>query len=66
MTDAVTLMANRKISELPVVDDDGRPAGLIDVTDVVGLFPQLEDKMQPDTAGESYRLVRDSKKRRRA
>ncbi|MHB8903407.1 MAG: CBS domain-containing protein, partial [Thermoguttaceae bacterium] len=44
MTDAVALMAERKISELPVVDDDGRPTGLIDVTDVVGLFPKLEDR----------------------
>ena len=34
-------MAQRKISELPVVDGDGRPVGLIDVTDVVGLFPQV-------------------------
>ena len=34
-------MARRKISELPVVDGDGRPVGLIDVTDVVGLFPQV-------------------------
>ena len=40
MSEAVALMARRKISELPVVDGDGRPVGLIDVTDVVGLFPQ--------------------------
>ncbi len=40
MTEAVALMARRKISELPVVDADGRPLGLIDVTDVVGLFPE--------------------------
>ena len=40
MSEAVGLMAQRKISELPVVDGDGRPVGLIDVTDVVGLFPQ--------------------------
>ncbi|MBN2476664.1 MAG: KpsF/GutQ family sugar-phosphate isomerase [Pirellulales bacterium] len=40
MTEAVGLMARRKISELPVVDADGKPVGLIDVTDVVGLFPQ--------------------------
>jgi arabinose-5-phosphate isomerase len=39
MVDAVTLMARRKISELPVVDADGRPAGLVDVTDVVGILP---------------------------
>ncbi len=66
MTDAVALMANRKISELPVVDGRGHPTGLIDVTDVVGLFPQLEDRMPADTDGASYRLVCDSEKRRRA
>ena len=32
MSEAVALMAQRKISELPVVDGDGRPVGLIDVT----------------------------------
>lgn len=41
MLDAVTIMAERKISELPVIDDAGRPRGLIDITDVVGLFPEL-------------------------
>jgi arabinose-5-phosphate isomerase len=39
MSEAVALMARRKISELPVVDGEGRPVGLIDITDVVGLFP---------------------------
>jgi arabinose-5-phosphate isomerase len=40
MTDAVAIMAERKISELPVVDNDGRPLGLIDITDVVALLPK--------------------------
>jgi arabinose-5-phosphate isomerase len=35
--DAVALLAVRKFSELPVVDAAGRPIGLVDVTDVVGL-----------------------------
>ena len=39
MVDAVAVMAERKISELPVVDAGGRPVGLIDITDVVGLLP---------------------------
>ncbi len=34
--DAVALLAQRKFSELPVVDKAGRPIGLVDVTDVVG------------------------------
>ena len=57
MTEAVALMADRKISELPVVDDRGCPCGLIDVTDVVGLFPQLEDRTTPESADKSYRVV---------
>ena len=40
MVDAVAIMANRKISELPVVDDAGKPVGLIDITDVVALMPK--------------------------
>jgi len=39
MTEAVAILAGRKISELPVIDGEGRPMGLIDVTDVLGLFP---------------------------
>lgn len=40
LTEAVALLARRKISELPVVDAEGKPVGMIDVTDVVGLLPQ--------------------------
>ena len=40
MVDAVALMVERKISELPVVDADGKPVGLIDITDVVALLPK--------------------------
>jgi arabinose-5-phosphate isomerase len=66
MTDAVALMAERKISELPVVDGGGHPTGLIDVTDVVALFPQLDDKTRSEGAGQSYRLVYDAEEQRRA
>ncbi len=47
MAEAVTVMARRKISELPVVDDQGRPVGLIDVTDVVGLLPGEDVGREP-------------------
>ena len=40
--EAVSLLAERKISELPVVDQEGRPQGMIDVTDVVGMMPASE------------------------
>lgn len=39
MQQALAILAERKISELPVIDDDQRPVGLIDVTDVVGWTP---------------------------
>ena len=37
--DAIELLSTRKISEVPVVDEDGRPLGLIDITDVIGWMP---------------------------
>ena len=55
MSDAVEIMAERKISELPVVDAGGRPVGLVDITDVVGLLPEdsgLAQSAQP-AAGSS-------------
>ena len=41
---AVSLMAERKISELPVLDVQEQPIGLIDVTDLVGLLQAEEGK----------------------
>ena len=37
MAEAVALMRASKISELPVIDDDGRPVGLLDITDLIGV-----------------------------
>jgi arabinose-5-phosphate isomerase len=42
--DAVALLAQRKFSELPVVDKHGRPIGLVDVTDVLGLKAEAENE----------------------
>jgi arabinose-5-phosphate isomerase len=39
LADAVELMSRRKISELPVLDDAGRPVGLLDITDLIGFLP---------------------------
>lgn len=39
LADAVAIMADRKFSELPVVDADGCPVGLLDVTDLVEMIP---------------------------
>lgn len=37
--EAVQLLGSRHISELPVIDAQGRPVGLLDITDVIGLVP---------------------------
>jgi arabinose-5-phosphate isomerase len=37
LLDAVEVLRTHKISELPVVDAAGRPVGLIDITDLIGL-----------------------------
>jgi arabinose-5-phosphate isomerase len=44
--DAVERLASRHISELPVVDQDGRPCGMIDITDVVSWIPS-ENAREP-------------------
>jgi arabinose-5-phosphate isomerase len=41
--DAIELLRRHKISELPVVDGAGRPAGLLDITDLIGAEPADED-----------------------
>ena len=49
MNAAIELLAERKFSELPVVDAAGMPVGLIDVTDLLGLLP--ESTAAPQAAG---------------
>lgn len=49
-SEAVALLAERKISELPVVDGLNRPAGMIDITDVVGLAPPVVVPPRPRLA----------------
>ena len=44
LADAIGILSQYRISELPVVDADGRPAGLVDITDLVGLVP--EEKLE--------------------
>jgi arabinose-5-phosphate isomerase len=42
VADAVEILRRRKISELPVVDAAGKPVGLLDITDLIGLLPAEE------------------------
>ncbi len=44
LPDALEIMRQHKISELPVVDAAGRPVGLLDVTDLLDLMPVDEDE----------------------
>ncbi len=66
MTDAVAIMAQRKISELPVLDDHLKPVGLIDVTDVVGLFPEAALVLGDDEPASSMATNESRKSRPRA
>jgi arabinose-5-phosphate isomerase len=40
MSEAIAIMSEKRISELPVVDENGLPMGMIDITDVVAAFPE--------------------------
>ena len=40
--DAVDVIRNRKISELPVVDTLGPPVGMIHITDLIGVMSAEE------------------------
>jgi arabinose-5-phosphate isomerase len=51
LSTACELLSRRKISELPVVDQAGKPFGLIDITDVVGFAP--EDVQGPKSKMQS-------------
>ena len=53
VSDAVDILSKRKISELPVVDGDGRPAGLVDITDLISLVPaeSAEEEIKYANAG---------------
>jgi arabinose-5-phosphate isomerase len=42
LAEAVELLRRHKISELPVIDADGRPAGLLDITDLIGVSVEGE------------------------
>src|SRR4051812_37929309 len=51
VVDALEVLRLRKISELPVVDAMGKPAGLLDVTDVIGLVSREEAESYLRVAG---------------
>jgi arabinose-5-phosphate isomerase len=58
MNDAVTIMAERRISELPVVDVAGCPVGLLDITDIVALYPEGHAAMLGEKSSNSSAVPR--------
>jgi arabinose-5-phosphate isomerase len=67
VSEAVNMLASRKFSELPVVDRNGRPVGLVDVTDVVGLkaeAPAAETPASPEAAEKTTKAAKSAAKSR--
>ena len=54
---AIDILVERKISELPVVDEAGQPVGMIDVTDVVSMLPETPGREEA-TFDEEVQSVR--------
>ena len=44
MLEAIAIMGEKRISELPITDGKGFPLGMIDITDVVATFPESTEK----------------------
>ena len=60
LLEALEVLRDHKISELPVVDENGRPVGLIDITDVLGLVPvdePVERGVGPESAHQMSRVA---------
>jgi arabinose-5-phosphate isomerase len=53
LSHACDLLAQRKISELPVVDSAGKPVGMIDITDVVGIEGDADEVQSPKSKIQS-------------
>jgi arabinose-5-phosphate isomerase len=47
MSEAIEILREHKISELPVLDDAGQPVGMLDITDLIDLLPPAEEPGQP-------------------
>jgi arabinose-5-phosphate isomerase len=59
LVEAIEILKGKRISELPVVDDEGKPLGMLDITDVIAVTdiasPQQQqsptDSQSPATRG---------------
>ncbi len=55
VSEAVAILSNRKFSQLPVLDAQGRPIGIVDITDLIGLVPALSGLDQPGVSSGTSR-----------
>ncbi len=68
---ALSTITGRKISELPVLDGDSRPAGMIDITDLVASMPLIAERLResgdvpPDSGRGELRILPYSNPRER-
>lgn len=58
VADVLQLMAQRKLSELPVVDAQGIPLGLVDITDVIDCSSASLEEFVPDWPSLTDRRLR--------
>ncbi len=57
LQEAIALLARRRISELPVVDGNGRPLGLVDITDILSLDDGERSGGRATTKASSAKLT---------
>ena len=57
LMDAIDIMVQHKISELPVVDANDMPLGMIDITDVLGLEHEAARDLQRHPSESTSELI---------
>jgi arabinose-5-phosphate isomerase len=56
MSEALELFRTRKISEIPIIDEQSKPIGILDITDLIGVDPEDEKPTEPRPR---LRVIRD-------
>ncbi|MDR0338304.1 MAG: KpsF/GutQ family sugar-phosphate isomerase [Planctomycetaceae bacterium] len=59
MLEAIAIMSEKRISELPVINTEGFPLGMIDITDVIAAFPEtvVSDNTSSDNIAPNNTLL---------
>jgi arabinose-5-phosphate isomerase len=60
LSEACEILAQKKISELPVVDQQHQPVGLIDITDLVGVMPDRVPNSKFKVPSSKFKVISDS------